>query len=256
MMTCPSLPRFLAIAAATLAIAASFCAVAQSLSLAPANPTPLDTVTLKYVHTGCSDPQSLQVTQDANHITVSVDNEFIVDCGTISGFFEQFVVGKLPSGQYDVTLVVNPPAGSLGPSAMIGTLPLSVAMLPPTGSAHPHENYSGFWWNSGESGWALDASQFNEQLFLVWNTYGDDRNATWFVVPSGTWARDSSGALSYSGTLYRTMGPTWRGPFDPASVTITAAGTGTFRPYGSGRAVFEYVIDGVSGSKGIDRFAF
>ena len=245
----------LARAAGFLFAACSLAASAQ-LTLDPPNPSPLDTVRLRYTHTGCTNPDSIRVSQVANVITVSVDRTFTVDCGTVPGFSEEFALGRLPSGDYDAQLVVNPPPPTLPPSQIVGPIHFTVAALPQTGTPHPHENYEGMWWNPSESGWALNVFQSGEKLVLVWSTYASDGSPTWFVMPSGTWTRDSTGVLRYSGAIYHTQGPPWPGTFDPAAVTISSVGSATFTPRGSGRAQFAYTILNVTAVKEIERFRF
>ena len=245
--------RFAAIVAA---LAFGAAAAHAQLAIDPPNPTPLDTVRLLYTHTGCTDPDSMQVSQDANRITVQVDRRFVVDCGTVQGFFESFTLGRLPTGDYDASLVVNPPPGTLGPSQIVGPIHLSVGRLAPTGTAHPHENYTDMWWNPLESGWALTVNQFAEKLFLVWVTYDDAGKPTWFVLPGGAWSRQPDGRLHFGGTIYRTSGTPWTLPFDPLAVNVVPAGTADFSPLDPNRAVFTYLIDGTEGSKSLTRFRF
>ncbi len=237
---------------------ASSGALADSIAVVPANPTPVDVVRLRYQHTGCINPDSLRITQESNRIVVSADRgSFIADeCGSIAGFFEDLTIGRFPSGEYDAQLVVNPPPGTLGPSFLVGPIHFTVASMPPTGSLLPHEDYSDLWWNPAESGWALLVKQSGAQLFAVWVTYDAAGRPTWYSLQPGAWRRDSTNTLRYSGTVYRTTGPYWGGAFDPKAVTITAAGTADFAPSFAGRVLFTYTIDGVSGSKTLQRMQF
>lgn len=237
-------------------LAASLAAQAQ-LSLQPSNPTPLDTVRLRYTHAGCTNFESVKVAQSNNVITVQVDRAFTnPDCGTLLGYYEEFTLGRLPSGEYDAQLAVNPPPGTLGPTLLVGPIHFTVAALPATGSAHPHDNFEDLWWNAQESGWALNVFQAGEKLFLVWVVYDTDTRPTWFVVPAGTWTRDSENVLRFSGTAYRTQGPPWPGSFDPAAVVVTPVGTADFAPRGTNRAQFSFTISGVTRSKELERFRF
>src|SRR5437762_2540961 len=98
-----------------LAAAATFSSLAMAqLSLVPAKPTPLDTVRLRWTHVACTHPDSVQVSMQANLVTVSADRVAMVDCGTVLGYYDEYTVGRLPAGEYDVQLVVNPPPPSLG----------------------------------------------------------------------------------------------------------------------------------------------
>jgi hypothetical protein len=235
---------------------ALLCSGAAALSLVPAFPTPLDTVRLRYTHVGCTNADSTRVTQYAGTITVGVDRVFFPDCGTVNGYFEDFTLGRLPSGEYDVQLVVNPPPPTLGPSQLLGPIHLTVAPLPPTNAASPHDNYTDMWWDSGEPGWALNVYQAGERLIAVWAVYDADARPTWYALLSGSWQRDEDGTLHYAGTVYRTTGPYWAGAYDPAAASITAVGSADFRPAGVSRATFSYTIDGATGAKPIERLAF
>jgi hypothetical protein len=229
---------------------------AQPLSIDPAGPTPLDSVRLRYAHVGCTSPDSVAVAQSANRITVHVDRRLLPDCGTIIGYYEDFTLGRLPAGDYDAELVVDPPPGTLGPSLLIGPIHFTVAALPPTGSLHPHENYEDMWWSPQESGWALDVFQSGDKLVAVWAVYDLAGRATWYAMLSGNWLRDAGNALHYAGTVYRTTGPYWGGAYDPAATTIAAVGTADFLPMATSRAIFNYNIEGIAGSKTIERFRF
>lgn len=231
-------------------------ALAQ-LSIDPPHPSALDTVRLRYTHVGCTDADSVQVSQDSNRITVTVNRGGVSpDCGTVAGFFEDYTLGRLPSGQYDASLVVNPPSGTLGPTEMLGPIHVSVAPAGPAGSLHPHDDYSDMWWNPREPGWALSVSQLHEKLFMTWAAYDDSGKAAWLVVPGGSWSRDAANALRFTGKIYRTQGTPWNLPFDPAATRLAQVGTAAFMPLDSSHGIFSFTVDGVSGSKMVERFRF
>lgn len=233
------------------------CAVAsaQELTVVPAKPTPLDTVRLRWAHVGCTNADSVQVTQEGNRITVSTDRLFQVDCGTVNGFFEEFTLGRLPSGEYDAQVAVNPPPGTLGPTQLIGPVHVSVGRLPATGAVAPRDDYTDLWWNPARSGEALLVKQSSGLLFAVWVVYDAAGRATWYSLQPGSWMRDASNTLAYSGILYRTTGPWW-GAFDAAQVSIAVAGRGTFTPLAGGRARFDATIDGVAATTTLERMRF
>jgi hypothetical protein len=190
-------------------LAASFAAVAAAddLAVTPPSPSPLDTIRLRWTHVGCTNPNAIQVAQESNRISVTTDRTFVVDCGTVNGFFEEFTLGRLPSGEYDAQLVVNPPPGTLGPTQLIGPVHISVARLPPTGTAAPRDDYTDLWWNPSRSGEGLLVKQSSGRLFAVWAVYDTAGRATWYSLQPGSWSRSSSNVLSYSGPIYRTTGP-------------------------------------------------
>ena len=230
--------------------------VFAQLSTVPSKPTALDQVRLRWTHVGCTNPDSVQVSMQMNRATVSVDRVFTVDCGTIQGYFEDYTIGRLPAGEYDVQLVVNPPPPTLGPSVIVGTVHFSVAPLPATGTLLPHDNYADIWWNPNESGQSLQVYQSGRNLFAVWVVYDASGRPTWYTLQPGAWARNANGGLGFSGPIYKTTGPYWGAPFDPAQVNFFAAGSATFTPQSVGQARFDYVIDGVTGSKQLQRLVF
>src|ERR1700757_3350601 len=114
----------------SLAVLAGACAWAQ-LSIDPPSPTPFDVVRLRYTHVGCTNPDSVKVLQIGGTISVQTDRVFTVDCGTTAGFFEDFTLGRFPSGDYMAQLAVNPPPGTLGPTQLLGPVSFTVAPYPP-----------------------------------------------------------------------------------------------------------------------------
>src|SRR5262249_48956557 len=201
--------------------ATSTGALAQ-LSFSPPNPTPVDVVRLRWTPVGCTNPDSVRVSMQANRlVTVIADRAFAVDCGTIQNYYDEYTVGRLPTGEYDVELVANPPAGTLGPSELIGPVHLSVRQLPATGSMLPHDDYSDVWLNLSEPGYSLTVKQSGSQLVAVWNVYDASGRPTWYALLPGAWTRDASNNLSYAAAVYRTTGPFWAVPFDASALSIT-----------------------------------
>jgi hypothetical protein len=232
-------------------------AAQAQLSVDPSNPSSIDTVRLRYAHVGCTNAQSTQVQQQSTVITVQVDRAAVTqDCGTAAGFFEDFTLGRLPAGEYDVSLIVNPIPGSLAPSQLVGPVHLSVARLAPAASLHPHDDYSDMWWNPREAGWALTVRQLSEKLFMVWATYDEAGKPAWLVVPGGSWGRDAGNLLRFSGKVYRTRGSPWQLPFDASMAGVTPVGTADFAPLDASHGIFSYTIDGIAGSKMVERFRF
>ena len=242
---------------APLALFAATGALGQALSIDPPTPSALDTVRLRYAHVGCTNPDSVQVSQEANAIRVTVDRGGVSpDCGTVAGFYEQFTLGRLPAGDYDASLVVNPPPGTSGPSQLLGPVHLSVSPAAATGSLHPHDDFSDMWWNPREPGWALAVNQLREKLFMMWLTYEDPGKSAWLVMPGGSWSRDDQDLLRFSGKVYRTQGTPWQQAFDPAATHLTPVGSASFTPLDASHALFRYTVDGISGSKMVERFRF
>lgn len=114
-------------------------------------------------------------------------------------------------------------------------------------------NVQGLWWRSpagSESGWGVNLTQQGNTVFATWFTYDAQGNGLWLVMSQGTSATPNT----YSGTLYQTTGPAFNAvPFDPAKVTGTPVGTGTFSFTDEFNGTFSYTVSGVAGSKAITR---
>jgi V8-like Glu-specific endopeptidase len=119
-------------------------------------------------------------------------------------------------------------------------------------SSQAVQNYSDLWWNARESGWGLNITQHDGTIFAAWYLYDDGGRPMWVVMPGGKWTSSSS----YSGDLYVASGPDARGAFDPARVVRSRVGAATLSFTSGDRAVFSYQINGVSGSKQIERQPF
>ena len=117
----------------------------------------------------------------------------------------------------------------------------------------PASDFSSMWWNPSESGWGIDVTQHGSSFFAAWYAYNDNGWSTWLVMPGGTWTSPTT----ITGNLYRTTGPSSNGPFNPAQVHSTIVGTATLSFQGTtGRAVLSYTVDGISGTKAIQREMF
>ena len=79
------------------------------------------------------------------------------------------------------------------------------------------------WWNPAEPGWGVSIAEHADgEIFAVWYHYDAQGKATWSVMPGGTW----TDATVFQGTLYQShAAPFFAGPFDPATVRLTAIGT-------------------------------
>jgi len=134
--------------------------------------------------------------------------------------------------------------GSVGSGGSGGTAP------PP--SFTPALNYTSLWWNPSESGWGLSINQHGSALFAAWYAYGVGGTPTWLVMPGGTW----TSTKSITGDLYATSGPSSTGPYDASQVTSTKVGTATLSFSAADRGVLSYTVNGVSGTKAIQKQSF
>jgi hypothetical protein len=232
---------------------ASFAANAQPV-IVPASPkfeepvhvtTPTGTV-------GNYFPNTMTVTMSGNTITVTVGTTSFENAPGLS--FLDVVIGRFPTGSYDVKVVTT--GGFSG--QLLGTGHFVVADRDSSLTA-PIYDYTDMWWTPAESGWGLSLTQHaSTNLFAAWFVYGSDGHPIWYVLPNGTWSTnlELSTLNTYSGQVYRTSGPYYGGPFLPANVVVTPVGTAQLKFSDYSHGTFIYTIDGVSGSKAIERQPF
>jgi chitodextrinase len=117
----------------------------------------------------------------------------------------------------------------------------------------PTANYQDLWWSPGQNGWGLTITQHNDALFIAMYIYDATGKPTWVVMSSGTW--DASHTV-YSGPVYIPAG-SWFGAYDKNRFAVgTPAGTASFRFNNINSATVTYNINGLSGTKSIERLAF
>ena len=117
----------------------------------------------------------------------------------------------------------------------------------------PTTDYSDLWWNPNESGWGLNLVQHPSRvLFGVWYTYEGDGTPTWFVMPQGTW----TSSTTYTGPIFATTGPGFTKHFNPGAVQPRQVGSGTLNFSSANTGTFSYSIDGVTGTKQLQRQSF
>ena len=118
----------------------------------------------------------------------------------------------------------------------------------------PAYDFTDLWWNPNESGWGLNIIQHaNNLIFAIWYTYDAEGKMTWFHMPQGTW----TDSMTYTGDLYAAAGPSFANPtFNASQVKRRAVGTATLHFTSSGNGTWSYSVDGVAGTKQIERLAF
>ncbi len=116
-------------------------------------------------------------------------------------------------------------------------------------------NYGGLWWASpagSEAGWGLDLTHEENVVFVTWFTYDAAGKAMWLSMAAGL-----AKTGSYSGTLYRSTGPSFdASPFLPAQVRTAAVGTATLTFTDADNGTFAYTLLGTAQTKPITRQAF
>jgi len=113
--------------------------------------------------------------------------------------------------------------------------------------------YQDLWWKApagSESGWGVNIAHQGNILFVTWFTYAADGRGMWLVGSSV----EKTGNATYSGTLYRVIGPAYSAsPWDPAKVLRTAVGQVSFVFSDANNGTMTYTVDGITQSKAITR---
>ena len=115
-------------------------------------------------------------------------------------------------------------------------------------------NYSDLWWaGAAENGWGMSIQQHGNIQLNALYVYDSAGKPVWYVQPGGTWNADFT---TFSGALYQpTSAPLNNysaaqfkvgGPVGSISINFTSYSTATL----------QYVINGISGQKSIQRQIF
>ena len=112
----------------------------------------------------------------------------------------------------------------------------NVCMLPlSTG-----DNYGGLWWAypaGSESGWGVNLAHQGDVIFLTWFTYDVNGKAWWLSMTANRTAPQS-----YAGTIYRSIGPPFFGPFFNPGAAVQV-GNGTLAFTSATRGSFSYQVN-------------
>ena len=115
-------------------------------------------------------------------------------------------------------------------------------------------DYTDMWWvGTSENGWGVSITQHGMVQFIVLYVYDANGKPVWFVMPGGSW---NANQTAYTGALYQ---PT-SSPFSAYDATQfkpgASVGTATFTYTSATAATLTYTINGISGSKSIQRQAY
>lgn len=140
----------------------------------------------------------------------------------------------------------------------LGTLTDQNTFNTSSGSCNVTQNHSDSWWNANESGWGITITDHGTNAFVQWYTYDQSGHNQKYVISGGTFSNDK---CQFSGNITHVTGPSWTLPtFDPNLVTRTTVGSGSFDfcppDLAAGTIVFNYTVDGITGSKQLTRLPF
>jgi hypothetical protein len=132
----------------------------------------------------------------------------------------------------------------------------SLSLLAASASHAQTTNYTDMWWNKSESGWGLQITHHNDQIFGTWYTYDTDGSQLFITLPGCPLSAGGKfNGTECEGELFRTKGtpitaPTFIG------ATNTKIGTAKLTFTGANAATFNYKMGGVDITKAIERFPF
>lgn len=223
------------------------------LTIEPSLPKALEAIWLRVPASAVDGqyiPGSHEVSMSANRIAVSLrvpTATFPVMPPMPSVDIE---LGRFPAGTYQVEFSKKSESGiPFGPVTTLGVTVSDDA----ANNENPLGNFTDLWWDPVESGWGLSINHHvSNIIFAVWFVYSADGKPTWYFMSN---ARQAS-HTSYTGSVYKTTGPYFGGVFNPAAVVVTPAGTATLVFSHYDRGTFSYTIDGVTGTKNIQRQGF
>lgn len=136
---------------------------------------------------------------------------------------------------------------------MIPVADITSAVPAANGSCNVAVNpYKGLWYNASESGWGMSVTQHDNINFVALYTYNQSAQPVWYVMSSCPVVT----AGSCSGDIYRVTGgsvPT--SPWAP-NLGVTAVGNGTLTFSDTRHGKFDFTLNGVAGSKTIQRQEF
>ena len=115
-------------------------------------------------------------------------------------------------------------------------------------------DYTDMWWaGEVENGWGVSITQHGLIQFIVIYAYDTAGKPIWYVIPGGIW---NASQTAFTGTAYLPTSARFDA-YDKAQFKINAPiGTVTVTYTGSDKATLAYTINGVSGSKAIEREIF
>ncbi len=122
-------------------------------------------------------------------------------------------------------------------------------------------NYTDMWWaGEAESGWGMSIAQHGNSQFNVLYIYDSAGQPVWLVMPGGTWNTEQT---EYSGVVYQPQSsPYYAYKTSPDTTAVLPLNVGkpvgqvTLKFLSQKTASFSYTINGVTGTKNIERQVF
>ena len=110
------------------------------------------------------------------------------------------------------------------------------------------------WWQPDESGWGANVVHENNLLVVTLFVHDDERDPHWYTAALTRYGNTQNGDPEFTGALYESTGSAVGTPWRPQDVHRSLAGSISFRARPDGKAELEYLIDGVTVVKHIERY--
>ena len=210
--------------------------------LVPANPTSADSLKVSILNTTCGgiNPyvgNSYSSNMSQNQLTITMGPHVPQRLGQICPSSsaqprEEFDLGRLPSGNYTLTLFRPPTPDNLG-GTLIDNVPFTVTDARATKVApYVRLDYSGHWWDPNDSGWGLfiwhDA---RDNVLAAWFTYTPDGKPIWYVFQP-KW---ETNAATFTTDLLQTsrLPATTSPPPNPTTYAVAGSASLDFTNFGT-----------------------
>jgi len=112
--------------------------------------------------------------------------------------------------------------------------------------------YKGLWYNRNESGWGMSVTQHDSINFVALYTYDPSAQPVWYVMSNCPIVA----AGSCTGDIYKVTGGSVPTSTWAPGLALATAGTGTLTFSDANNGRFDFTLNGVTGSKTIERQLF
>ncbi len=139
-------------------------------------------------------------------------------------------------------------------NATLGAATYGRGMFKAAAAAGGPNNYQDLWWSGQvENGWGMSITQHSDRLFIAFYVYDAQGRPQWVVMSAGTW---NAGFTAYTGALHQPSG-SFFGAYNAGQFAVNpSVGTATLTFTSLTTATLTYTINGVAGTKSIQRQAF
>lgn len=113
-------------------------------------------------------------------------------------------------------------------------------------------DYTGAWFNAGESGWGLSVIRGGSGAYgIVMYNFNQTHSPAWYFMSGGT-----MNGTTYSSPVTLYSGPAFSEPFTAVPVTTNSVGNATINFTSATTATLSYTINGAAVTKNITKIAF